>query len=88
MSKIEYVKREISFQVVTDTGETVGLPFQTFKEADMWVNEILEVSEIIQELCPDTDIKTIKYLTIDPIVNELSTSDVQHTAWTSTSNLN
>lgn len=88
MSKIEYVKREISFQVVTDTGETVGLPFKKFEDADEWLEDILESKETIQELCPDTDIKTIKYLTIDPIVNELSTSDVQHTAWTSTSNLN
>lgn len=84
MHKIEYVKRVISFQVVTDTGETVGLPFETFEKAEEWLEDIITGDETIQELCPDTDIKTIKYLTIDPMVNEVCTTTVQHLVWSET----
>lgn len=60
-----YKKKKFTYQIVTDSGETLGLPVDTLKVAENILMGILDDEEYLAELCPDTNIETIKYLTID-----------------------
>lgn len=62
-----HVKKKYEYQIITDIGETVGLPFDNMEAAENTLKEILKNEQWLQELCPDTDITTIKYLTVDII---------------------
>lgn len=81
MGKREYRVRKIRFQIVTDIGETIGLPIDTFEEAEKRLNEVLIDDKLLEELCPDTDIETIKFLAIDPVVDDYLTTENQHDIW-------
>ena len=54
--KREYRVRKIRFQIVTDVGEPIGSPIDTFEEAEKRLNEVLNDDKLLEELCPDTDI--------------------------------
>ena len=62
--KREYRVRKIRYQIVTDVGEPIGLPIDTFEEVEKRLNEVLNDDKLLEELCPDTDIETIKFLAI------------------------
>ena len=55
--KREYI-RNIRYQIVTDVGEPIGLPIDTFEEVEKRLNEVLNDDKLLEELCPDTDIET------------------------------
>lgn len=65
---LPYKKITITYQIVTDYGETLGLPFTKFADAERYINEINNDEELLIDLCPDSDISNIKYLTIEPVV--------------------
>lgn len=60
-----FKKKKFTYQIVTDTGETVGLELDSLTVAENILEGILSSNDYLHELCPDTDINTIKYLTID-----------------------
>ena len=60
-----YKKKKYTYQIVTNSGETVGLPLDNFQEAENILMSILDDEDYLAELCPDTNIETIKYLTIE-----------------------
>lgn len=60
-----YKKKKYTYQIVTNSGETVGLPLDNFKVAENILDAILNDEMYLADLCPDTDIQTIKYLTIE-----------------------
>lgn len=65
---LPYKKITITYQIVTDYGETLGLPFTKFADAEKYIDKINNNEELLKDLCPDSDINQIKYLTIEPVV--------------------
>ena len=65
---LPYKKITITYQIVTDYGETLGLPFTKFADAEKYIDKINNNEELLKDLCPDSDISQIKYLTIEPVV--------------------
>lgn len=52
------------YQIITNDGETVGTPLETIESAKAWCLDLANNDEMMQELCPDTDIETISFITI------------------------
>ena len=52
------------YQIITNDGETCGTPLETIGSAKAWCLDMANNDELMQELCPDTDIETIKFITI------------------------
>jgi len=76
----KYVETEVNYQIVTDNGETVGLPIITEAIARNLLEKLLTYDNYLQELCPDTDIKTIRYLTLIAInITEKEQQTTHHT---------
>jgi len=76
----KYVETEVNYQIVTDSGETVGIPIITEDVARNLLVKLLKDDNYLQELCPDTDIKTIKYLTMIAVnITEKEQKTIHHT---------
>ena len=58
--------KKILFQIVANTGETLGLPIDGFDNAEHVARNILKDENYLQKLCPDTDINEITYLHLEP----------------------
>lgn len=64
-----YKKLKAEYQIIANTGETLGLPFTQKREAELVLKDILADEEYLIELCPDSDISKITSLSIVPITN-------------------
>ena len=56
--------KPVRYQVVANTGETVGLPLETKEKAEEFIRSF-DV-KMLQELCPDTDLSTFSGFEIEP----------------------
>lgn len=59
------IKKE-RFQIVANTGETLGLPLETKEQAEEYIVAIAGNKTLLQELCPDSDISKITSFVIEP----------------------
>ena len=60
---------KVRYQITADTGETLGTPLVSYALAEQVIKRILEDRSFFKDLCPDTDISTIKHLEIFPTLD-------------------
>lgn len=65
--EIPYAKVSIEYQVVTDKGKEVGLPYASFDEAEEWI-KINNLSTDDWKTIYKIDISRVEYLTIKPVM--------------------
>lgn len=58
--------KKVMYQIVADTGETLGIPIEDWDNAVERVKEIVNNETYLQELCPDSDISEITSLRLEP----------------------
>ena len=61
--------KKVMYQIVADTGETLGIPIEDWDNAVERVKEIINNETCLQELCPDSDINEITSLRLEPTTN-------------------
>ena len=61
--------KKVMYQIVADTGETLGIPIEDWDNAVERVKEIVNNETYLQELCPDSDISEITSLRLEPTTN-------------------
>ena len=62
--------KKVLFQIVENTGETVGLPIDGWDKAKQIAEQIIDDDLLyLQELCPDADINEITSLHLEPTTN-------------------
>ena len=64
--KRSFEGKKVLFQIVANTGETLGLPIDEWDRAQKIAEEILKDENYLQELCPDSDINEITSLYLEP----------------------
>lgn len=58
--------KKVKYQIVADTGETLGTPIEDWDNAIERVKEIINNENYLKELCPDSDISEITSLKLEP----------------------
>lgn len=58
--------KKVMYQIVADTGETLGIPIEDWDNAVERIKEIINDENYLQELCPDSDISEITSLRLEP----------------------
>lgn len=58
--------KKVMYQIVADTGETLGTPIEDWDDAVDRIKEIINDENYLQELCPDSDISEITSLRLEP----------------------
>ena len=61
--------KKVKYQIVADTGETLGTPIEDWDNAVERIKEIINNETYLQELCPDSDISEITSLRLEPTTN-------------------
>lgn len=57
--------KQVLFQIVANTGETLGMPIDGWYKAECFIQDIIKD----KELCSDTDLSEITYLELVPTTN-------------------
>lgn len=64
----KFIGKRVRFQITANTGETLGLPLDTWDAGSLIAKSIIENENLLQELCPDSDITEITTLELVPTV--------------------
>ena len=76
--KRKYNVEELEYQIETNSGETVGLAFNSIEEAEEMLLKVMTDEKFLEELCPDTDLQTITSFAIKPVVTSACTVDIDY----------